>query len=1054
MNGTNGHHYTSGDYTGTNSNGIPMAANNKNGNPSHFDPEDYSRGRPADNMRFNNNSGGGGGGEGFFSPTFSSSAGASASNNAFASGSPFSSHSRESSMGNGAFGNGAAPRDSSPFRDNYNSPRSTNMQPQRAIGFEVGRAVGNGHPSSVGGDFSSRGSSLGPVARPQPGPGSSMPRTASAIGPGSGGSSNMSSGYGSSSSSFGFGGGGGGGGGGSGQSSALGSLAITDEDLLGDLESLNFGGGAGAGNNGPYGHASSSSSVLARVQYDTAQIQQHPSVRVPSNHAAQTGVHAASVPSGFGLGQLWGHNSSGNIAAGNGSSSVYGSSAGSNSSSSYGGGGGGGGIPAEMSASTSSHLFHRSSNQQQQQQQHHMSPHLSHHHASSTGSNSSAAAAAAAEYLRGGSPYGAGGNGGQQHMYSSLHQFHGHSHGHGHGHGHAHPLSASWNDSGAVTPGTSAPPAPGARMHELAERLHRHQHQQVQGHGHGGHPAQIQHVPIAKSKHVAMPSRDLGGASWGTSGSPTALGGLGTSTGAGGGAGGAAAAMAAALGRSPASTSGLGRRVAPRSGSHSSISRRSLGGEGGGAGSVSDFDAQSSHSESDWVDDDGPEEGVDFPGGATHGNNGSMQYHHHHHHPQQQQQQHAHHHPFQNGRDHHQMGGGYQGEGARGEEYEEGEEGMGGAGSRTPTARTSRHPLGAFTSLSGISAAAAAAAAQSQHQPRGGVSQPPPLSLPPLDAQAHHALAAHGLSDLTIATLAALGAGGAGAADIMGAFGGQGHGGGHGMTPSGSFGMHPGFGGGGGSQPYGAHQHQQGGGGPTSFAGPGVAELGKGVPLQTLAKDTPLYIVEFKQGRKEVFFAPDLQQQQQHLRERERISNGDLVIVEADRGKDLGTVVTDSLTVEQVQAYLLHHSEVLQAQLNAQQHAEGGGPLPPGGVDNASGGGQQQQQPSNGPPGSEMPMYARLARSIHPKRLYGKASANDTSLLLTKAQDEERALQLCRTKVSQRGLPMTVVAAEMQWDRRKLTFYYTASARVDFRDLVKELFRLYKTRIWMCHLSR
>ena len=38
-------------------------------------------------------------------------------------------------------------------------------------------------------------------------------------------------------------------------------------------------------------------------------------------------------------------------------------------------------------------------------------------------------------------------------------------------------------------------------------------------------------------------------------------------------------------------------------------------------------------------------------------------------------------------------------------------------------------------------------------------------------------------------------------------------------------------------------------------------------------------------------------------------------------------------------------------------------------------------------------------------------------------------------------------------DRRKLTFYYTANVRVDFRDLVKELFRLYKTRIWMCNIG-
>lgn len=38
-------------------------------------------------------------------------------------------------------------------------------------------------------------------------------------------------------------------------------------------------------------------------------------------------------------------------------------------------------------------------------------------------------------------------------------------------------------------------------------------------------------------------------------------------------------------------------------------------------------------------------------------------------------------------------------------------------------------------------------------------------------------------------------------------------------------------------------------------------------------------------------------------------------------------------------------------------------------------------------------------------------------------------------------------------DRRKLTFYFVAEKRIDFRELVRELFRLYKTRIWMASLQ-
>jgi len=38
-------------------------------------------------------------------------------------------------------------------------------------------------------------------------------------------------------------------------------------------------------------------------------------------------------------------------------------------------------------------------------------------------------------------------------------------------------------------------------------------------------------------------------------------------------------------------------------------------------------------------------------------------------------------------------------------------------------------------------------------------------------------------------------------------------------------------------------------------------------------------------------------------------------------------------------------------------------------------------------------------------------------------------------------------------DRRKLTYYFQADRRIDFRELVRELFKIYKTRIWMCSVE-
>ena len=49
---------------------------------------------------------------------------------------------------------------------------------------------------------------------------------------------------------------------------------------------------------------------------------------------------------------------------------------------------------------------------------------------------------------------------------------------------------------------------------------------------------------------------------------------------------------------------------------------------------------------------------------------------------------------------------------------------------------------------------------------------------------------------------------------------------------------------------------------------------------------------------------------------------------------------------------------------------------------------------------------------------------------------------------------MHVVDAEYQFDRHKLTFFFEAECRIDFRELVRDLFSMYKTRIWMQQLDK
>lgn len=73
---------------------------------------------------------------------------------------------------------------------------------------------------------------------------------------------------------------------------------------------------------------------------------------------------------------------------------------------------------------------------------------------------------------------------------------------------------------------------------------------------------------------------------------------------------------------------------------------------------------------------------------------------------------------------------------------------------------------------------------------------------------------------------------------------------------------------------------------------------------------------------------------------------------------------------------------------------------------------------------------------------------------MDKLRDEQEALVICREKAAQRGMPMQIVDAEYQWDRRKLTFYFKADKRIDFRDLTKENFRIFKSRIWMAMVPK
>jgi cell fate regulator YaaT (PSP1 superfamily) len=143
--------------------------------------------------------------------------------------------------------------------------------------------------------------------------------------------------------------------------------------------------------------------------------------------------------------------------------------------------------------------------------------------------------------------------------------------------------------------------------------------------------------------------------------------------------------------------------------------------------------------------------------------------------------------------------------------------------------------------------------------------------------------------------------------------------------------------------------------------------------------------VGFKGNRKEFFlWEPD-----------ELPPTGAAVIVDADRGEDFGRVVSTGDDAERRSARVPH-----------------------------------------GLLGAPPARAARRLATAEEARRHDEVRAGD---------DEARRKAAERVKAN--GLVMKVTDAEWQWDRKKLTFYFTAEKRVDFRTLVRELASAFRTRI-------
>ena len=81
------------------------------------------------------------------------------------------------------------------------------------------------------------------------------------------------------------------------------------------------------------------------------------------------------------------------------------------------------------------------------------------------------------------------------------------------------------------------------------------------------------------------------------------------------------------------------------------------------------------------------------------------------------------------------------------------------------------------------------------------------------------------------------------------------------------------------------------------------------------------------------------------------------------------------------------------------------------------------------------------------KYVIRKATEQDQQTEERNREKEKEAFKICLEKIRKHGLEMKLIDAEYTFDNNKLLFYFTADGRIDFRELVKDLAAVFRTRI-------
>ena len=94
------------------------------------------------------------------------------------------------------------------------------------------------------------------------------------------------------------------------------------------------------------------------------------------------------------------------------------------------------------------------------------------------------------------------------------------------------------------------------------------------------------------------------------------------------------------------------------------------------------------------------------------------------------------------------------------------------------------------------------------------------------------------------------------------------------------------------------------------------------------------------------------------------------------------------------------------------------------------------------------PKFVEDEQVIQPlKPVLRIATDEDERIIEENREKEKEAFAICKEKIIKHGLEMKLINAEYTFDNNKLLFYFTADGRIDFRELVKDLAAVFRTRI-------